>query len=446
MSDLQYIGNYTREPSQRTRVYGINGISPTLVADNKGGGREPKIWVSHAEGDDMVSDVKFVGGIDEKQMWIADGKQLSRNYRQGDRVYDAGGVATTLTAQPIGGTGGATSLYLLDETQDSNSIPQIQLNIETKPFTYASAFAGIGGMSLGLEPLGGVGVAAWEYDPTEKRTQYAQEAHKLLHPNIPIYGDICEANPKGLPDFDLFCFTPPCQAFSLAGKKGGFEDTRGTLTFEALRIANVKRPKMLFMENVKGLVNHDNGNTFGTILHAINEIGYTVDFTVLNSKFFDVAQNRDRVYLIGVRDDLSTHEPWTDIKGSNMIPKAKRRLQEEGVRSFNFDWPPQTEVRTRLLDFLEECVDERYYLSEDKVRKLIANLDSIKDSEINAIQKNYRIRRLTPREALRIQSVPESVIDSLIERYSPSRIYRFSGNGLTINVIKAIGEKLLKYL
>lgn len=100
-------------------------------------------------------------------------------------------------------------------------------------FTYASAFAGIGGMTLGLKPLGGEGVLAWEYDPTEKRRQYAQDAHKLLHPEIPVHGDICEANTDEIPDFDVFCFTPPCQAFSVAGKRGGFDDTRGTLTFEA---------------------------------------------------------------------------------------------------------------------------------------------------------------------------------------------------------------------
>lgn len=260
----------------------------------------------------------------------------------------------------------------------------------TKTFTYASAFAGIGGMTLGLKPLGGEGVIAWEYDPTEKRTQYAQDAHRLLHPEIPLYGDICEAKPEELPDFDLFCFTPPCQAFSVAGKRGGFEDTRGTLTFEALRIANVKRPKILFMENVKGLVNHNKGNTMGTIIHAINEIGYTVDFTILNSKYFDVAQSRERVYLIAIRDDLVTPEAWVDVKGSTMLPKAKRRYQEEGAKTFNFDWPVQTEVRTRLRDFLEDSVDEKYYLSEDKTAKLVAQLEEKVTESQQGIEYNRK--------------------------------------------------------
>ncbi|MGE7843901.1 DNA (cytosine-5-)-methyltransferase [Lysinibacillus sp. NPDC093712] len=404
-----------------------------------------------------------------------------------------------------------------------------------KSFTYASAFAGIGGMTLGLKPLGGEGVIAWEYDSTEKRRQYAQDAHKLLHPSIPVHGDICEANTDELPDFDVFCFTPPCQSFSVAGKRGGFDDTRGTLTFEALRIAKAKKPKILFMENVKGLVNHDKGNTMGTIIHAINEIGYTVDFTVLNSKYFDVAQNRERVYLIAVRDDLIMPEPWSGVKGTTMLPKAKKRYQEEGAKTFNFDWPEQTEVRKRLRDFLESEVDEKYYIDEEKTAKLVAQLektypavderdpnmlghielkghDAIRrvysptgqgptgqgptlttmggghrepkiaeevrpcltplreekrqngprfkgnDAESHTIttqdrhgvaigiSPKYRIRKLTPTECLRLQSVSDDVIDALSTQFSDSRLYKFAGNGLTTNVITAIGERLLTYL
>lgn len=495
-------------------------------------------------------------------------------------------------------------LHYEGETEEIGltNVKSTQKVYEKKSFTYASAFAGIGGMTLGLKPLGGEGVVAWEYDPTEKRRQYAQDAHKLLHPEIPVHGDICEANTDELPDFDVFCFTPPCQAFSVAGKRGGFDDTRGTLTFEALRIAQAKKPKILFMENVKGLVNHDKGNTMGTIIHAINEIGYTVDFTVLNSKYFDVAQNRERVYLIAIRDDLITPEPWVDVKGTTMLPKAKRRYQEEGAKTFNFDWPEQTEVRTRLRDFLEESVDEKYYLSEDKTAALVKQLEdglavkeatkagftkeavgdavniafpnsttrrgrvgkqmanTIEASGINqgvvervgieydrkngigkereiagclsssdwrglnrnqtqtavmecvgnvysveaglsptlttnkgegvkmleevravltperlekrqngrrfkddgeesftltsidrhgvaiGVSPKYRIRKLTPRECLRLQSVPEDVIDALSTQFSDSRLYKFAGNGLTTNVIRAIGERLIKYL
>lgn len=259
-------------------------------------------------------------------------------------------------------------------------------------FTYASAFAGIGGMTFGLKDLGGEAVIAWEYDPAGKSRQYAQEAHRLLHPEILVQGDICEANPEELPDFDLFCFTPPCQAFSTAGKRGGFDDTRGTLVFEALRIAKAKKPKVLFMENVKGLVNHDKGSTLATIIHAINEIGYTVDFTVLNSKFFDVAQSRERVYLVAVRSDLVQPEAWKDVEGNTMLPKAKRRYQKEGARTFNFDWPKEEAVRTQLRDFLEADVDESYYISEEKASQLIATIADVGGLPIReATKKGYAI-------------------------------------------------------
>lgn len=456
--------------------------------------------------------------------------------------------------------------------------PKKEETVKFKEFTYASAFAGIGGMSMGLEGLGGKGVIAWEYDPTSKR-QYAQEAHKLLHPNIPIGGDICEVDTNSLVDFDVLCFTPPCQSFSVAGKRGGFEDTRGTLTFEALRIAKAKQPKVLFMENVKGLVNHDKGNTMGVIINAINEIGYTVDFNVLNSKYFDVAQNRERVYLIAIRNDLITPEPWANIKGNTMLPKAKIKYMSEGAVTFNFEWPEQNEVRTILRDFLESEVDDKYYLSEDKTAILITQLENglaikeatkqgyslanegdavniafpnsatrrgrvgkqmantLEASNINqgVVEKvdspkmvgllnilgndqirrvyspdgqaptlttmqggmqepkiveeirpvltpdrlekrqngrrfkqdgeesftittidrhgvaigeypKYRIRKLTPKECLRLQSVPKDKIDLLLENFSDSRNYKFSGNGLTINVIRAIGERLISYL
>lgn len=402
-----------------------------------------------------------------------------------------------------------------------------------KEFTYASAFAGIGGMTMGLKPLGGQGVIAWEYDPSEKRSQPAQEAHKLLHPEIPVDGDICKAQTDEIPDFDVFCFTPPCQSYSVAGKRKGAnftctscdtvfvpkvisyehlmsecpscgnvavpEDDRGVLTYQAIRIAKAKRPKLLFMENVKGLVNHDKGNTMKAIIQSMNEIGYAVDFTILNSKYFDVAQNRERVYLIGVRSDLITPEPWTDVRGSLMLPKAKRTYQANGAVTFNFDWPQQIEVNTKLSDVLESSVDEKYYLSEDNVHKLVApvKMDGIglpikeatkkgyvvvQEGDAVNIQfpnsktrrgrrgekiantleasgcnqgvierigpgnQDYTIRKLTPKECLRLQAIPDEYINTLSEVFVDSRLYKFAGNGLTINVIKAIGERLLKYL
>lgn len=167
-----------------------------------------------------------------------------------------------------------------------------------------------------------------------------------------------------------------CQAFSVAGKRLGFDDTRGTLFFEVARIAREKQPRVVLLENVKGLVGHDKGRTLDTIVQTLNDIGYTIDFEVLNSKYFGVPQNRERIFIIAVRDDLVEQEPWI-IEGNTVVPKGKRRISAyEGVKTFNFDWPEQESVNTRLRDILETEVDERYYLSEEKTAKLVAQLES----------------------------------------------------------------------
>lgn len=332
-------------------------------------------------------------------------------------------------------------------------------------FTFVELFAGIGGVSFGFEAVGGKCVLAAEYDPTaEGKRQFAQDAYKTLHPGTPVVGDVFKLDATDVPDHDVLSFTTPCQSFSVAGKRLGFEDTRGTLVFEALRIANAKRPKALFMENVKGLVNHDKGRTLDTILHAMNEIGYTVDFNVLNSKYFGVPQNRERVFIIALRDDLVEPSEWHP-KGNTMLPKAKRRLKEAGLRTFNFDWPTQNSVGCRLRDVLDAEVDSKYYLAEE-VRSVITpdrtnkrqNFRRFKEDGEEAFTcmsidqhgvavgeyPQYRIRKLTPRETMRLQGFPESATDSLYTNgFSDSRIYKFAGNAVTTTVIKALAERLL---
>jgi DNA (cytosine-5)-methyltransferase 1 len=198
-------------------------------------------------------------------------------------------------------------------------------------------------------------------------------------------GDATKIDETKLDDFDLLVSGFPCQSFSVAGKRLGFEDTRGTLFFEVARIAKYKKPKYILLENVKGLVNHDKGRTLEIILKTLCDIGYVVDFNVLNSKYFGVPQNRERVFIIAKRNDLINCEPWI-IKGTNIVVKAKKRLSEiNGINTFNFNWPPQKEVTTRLRDILEDNVDERYYLSEEKTAKLVAQLEIKEPNEVRAV-------------------------------------------------------------
>ena len=156
---------------------------------------------------------------------------------------------------------------------------------------YFSMFTGVGGFELGLENHECVGVS--EID------KYANMVLKHRFPEVKNYGDATKINTDELPEFDMLVGGFPCQAFSIAGKRRGFKDTRGTLFFEIERIIKAKKPKVILLENVKGLLNHNKGETFRVIIQTLSELGYDVQWMVLNSKFFGVPQNRERVFIIG---------------------------------------------------------------------------------------------------------------------------------------------------
>ena len=155
-----------------------------------------------------------------------------------------------------------------------------------------SLFSGIGGFDLAMRNLGHTIVGACEID------KYARSVYAKQFPGVRIWENATTINPKEIPDFDILAAGFPCQAFSIAGQRRGFDDTRGSLFFEIARIAKEKQPSVLLLENVKGLLSHDQGKTFHTILSTLDEIGYDVQWQVLNSKYF-VPQNRERVFIVG---------------------------------------------------------------------------------------------------------------------------------------------------
>lgn len=181
-------------------------------------------------------------------------------------------------------------------------------------------FAGIGGFRLGMELAGHECVGHCEID------KFADKSYRAMH--NPKEGewyadDICRVEPGELPEADIWTGGFPCQAFSVAGKRRGFEDMRGTLIFEIFRLAAERKPRILFLENVKGLLNHEGGRTFGIILDGLWELGYDVQWQVLNSKNFGVPQNRERVFIIGHLGEGSGREIFpihgTDGKTLNHI-------------------------------------------------------------------------------------------------------------------------------
>ena len=190
-------------------------------------------------------------------------------------------------------------------------------------------FSGIGGFDLAMRNLGHETVGACEID------RYARSVYARQFPGVAIWENATTIKPKELPDFDILCAGFPCQAFSIAGKRRGFDDTRGSLFFEIARIAKEKRPSILFLENVRGLLSHDKGKTFHTILATLDEIGYDVQWQIINSKYF-VPQNRERIFIVGYSRKESRREIFplgendTKVGGENNLKQLNKTDHDTG--------------------------------------------------------------------------------------------------------------------
>ena len=192
-----------------------------------------------------------------------------------------------------------------------------------------SLFSGIGGFDLAMRNLGHETVGACEID------RYARSVYARQFPGVRIWENATTIKPKELPNFDILCAGFPCQAFSIAGKRRGFDDTRGSLFFEIARIAKEKRPSVLFLENVRGLLSHDQGKTFHTILSTLDEIGYDVQWQIINSKYF-VPQNRERIFIVGYSRKGSRREIFplgdydTKVGGENNLKQLNKTDHDTG--------------------------------------------------------------------------------------------------------------------
>ena len=263
--------------------------------------------------------------------------------------------------------------------------------------------------------------------------------------------DIRQIRSKEIPDFDMLCAGFPCQAFSIAGKREGFKDTRGTLFFEIARIAKAKKPDYLLLENVKGLLNHDKGKTFRVIIQTLDELGYDIEWMVLNSKNFGVPQNRERVFIIGCLRGKSRPKvfPITQSSQGNLKYSA-------GVVSAREKWLKGGKNYSR-----EFSQGQRIYSDKGISQTLAGNAggqggktglyatgisatyhkgDNRKSNKSGRtlIVKNNSIRRLTPTECERLQGFP----DGWTEGVSDTQRYKQLGNAVTTNVIEAIIRRM----
>ena len=247
---------------------------------------------------------------------------------------------------------------------------------------FIDIFSGIGGFRTAMENNGHECIA---YSEIDKHAIQSYQAMYNTENEIDL-GDITNISQEYLSHFkkdnDMVVGGSPCQAFSVAGKQAGFEDTRGTLFFEYAKVVKETQPKYFLFENVKGMMSHDKGNTIRVVLETFNELGYCIDFNVFNSKYYGVPQNRERIYILGKRKDLVEQPKYHDKT------KGKKKFDEIhnwAVDNINYvELLPtlQTEVTTRLVDVLEDEVDEKYYLSDEKVEKLTLDNDLGGDKRI----------------------------------------------------------------
>jgi DNA (cytosine-5)-methyltransferase 1 len=321
-------------------------------------------------------------------------------------------------------------------------------------FSFIDLFAGIGGFRAAMQNLGGQCVFSSEWDPAAKLTYHAN-FHDMPHGDITL-----DSTKQAIPhNFDILCGGFPCQAFSIAGRKGGFNDTRGTLFFDVAEIIKMRRPKAFFLENVKGLRNHDKGRTLETILNVLrNDLGYFVPKPqVVNAQHFGVPQHRERLYIVGF-----------------LNPPSKP-----------FDYPQPTGKKTCFLDVREAVtVPTKYYLSDRYLNTLVAhkarhekkgngfgyaiipdngianaivvggmgrerNLvvdDRITDytpqTNIKGTVNRQGIRKMTPREWARLQGFD----DKFVIPVADANAYRLFGNSVAVPAIQATATQLLKSL
>ncbi len=367
-------------------------------------------------------------------------------------------------------------------------------------------FSGIGGFREGLRRAGGfVCVGHCEVDVHADKNY-----RRLFDTEGEWYCDDARNIETGrMPDFDLLCAGFPCQAFSIAGRREGFADARGTLFFEIARLVKDRRPAYFLLENVPGLLSHDKGRTFHTILSSFYELGYYVEWKVLNSKDFGVPQSRRRVYIIGYLDGRCAGK-ILPFPGTNTTPLIQVLKGRQGERVYHSDGVSCTLTsgaggvggKTGLYEIgvpIKEATRKGYKMAypgdsidlgyatqntrrgrvghgiahtlttgiqqgtlhfEDTppravftpVKKAIRQSRRMKEAgepmftitatDRHGVVHHGRIRRLTPRECLRLQGYQDSQIDRMLEGMSDSQLYKQAGNGVTVNVIEAIGRNL----
>ena len=320
-------------------------------------------------------------------------------------------------------------------------------------FKFIDLFAGIGGFRVVFQDLGGKCVFSSEIDPHACKTY---EANFGENP----FSDITKINAKSIPDHDILLAGFPCQAFSIAGRREGFEDTRGTLFFDIARIIKEKRPRAFLLENVKGLMNHAGGKTLAVILKTLREdLNYYVPVPeIVNAKHHGVPQNRERVFIVGFRKDIGVHDfkyplptaavvSFKDVKERNRVPvkyylsnrylstlrKHKKRHERKG-NGFGFEIIPDNNVSNAIV--VGGMGRERNLVYDDRLTNFTP------ETKIKGRVNREGIRRMTPREWARLQGYPDKLRIIVADVHA----YKQFGNSVALPAVKAMGRLIMKRL
>ena len=310
-----------------------------------------------------------------------------------------------------------------------------------KGFSFIDLFAGLGGFRIALESLGAKCVYSNEWD------KKAQEVYEKNFGSIPE-GDITKVDENTIPNHDILCAGFPCQAFSISGKQKGFEDSRGTLFFDVARIVKAKKPKIVFMENVKNFATHDNGRTLQVVQSTMEELGYTFYQKVLNAVEYGVPQKRERIYMVCFRNDLQIR----DFSYPKPFPLTKHvedfLLEDESMVSTLYVNRPDTYYKDKKDDSYSSSSirlgtvnkggqGERIYSVKGIAITLSAYGGGV-FAKTGGYLINGRPRKLHPRECARIMGYP----DDYIICENVNQAYKQFGNSVVIDVLQLIAKQI----
>lgn len=310
-----------------------------------------------------------------------------------------------------------------------------------KNLSVGGLFAGIGGIELGFKKAGFVIKWANEIDKNAAITYRKNHTHKLFE------RDLKELKSGEVEDIDILTGGFPCQPFSVAGYRKGFEDDRGNVFFEILRLIDDKKPKIIFLENVKNLVGHDNGKTFIRIKNELQRRGYFLKYKVLNSaEYANIPQNRERIYIVGFIDER-VYNNFTFPQPQKLIKTINDFLDDEVEEKFYYTssrYYPQLQQEMKNRDTVYQW--RRKYVRENKSKlcpTLTANMGT-GGHNVPLIIDKKDIRKLTPRECARFQGFDDDFI--LSNKLALSHLYKQIGNSVTVPVIELIAQEIKKAL